>query len=122
MKSEQLENLPERVRGDWCDLETALKQDETVAAETLEDFNDYFLKNQWAQDLMVGDLKAAHKSWGRWQGFTGKDPWADTGWRNFLELQQFGERLWDDFDASQAQERVWLRVLISYWPSDSERA
>jgi hypothetical protein len=97
-------DLPDLFKGDWCNVELAAQVDDPVTRETFEEIDYQILKGHWARDLLVGDLKAAHKSWGRWQGFTGGDPWEDLGWRNFLELQRFGERLWEDFDASQFRE------------------
>jgi len=110
-------DLPERIKGDWCNLELAAQVDNAVIPETVEEIDHQFLKSQWARDLLSGDFKAAHKSWGKWQGFTGGDPWEDVGWRNFLELQRFGESFWKDFDAARFEDFVWFRTFISYWPS-----
>jgi hypothetical protein len=110
-----LTDLPDWIKGDWCNVELAEQVDDPVTPETVEEIDHQFLKCQWARDLLGGDLKDAHKSWGRWQGFSGGDPWEDQGWRNFLELQRFGERLWNDFDASRFRDFVWLRTYISYW-------
>jgi hypothetical protein len=112
----QFIDLPDRIKGDWCNFELAEQASGSSTAETEEEIDHKFLKGQWARDLLIGDLKAAHKSWGKWQGFTGRDPWEDPGWRNFLELQRFGDSLWKDFDASRFRELEWLRTLISYWP------
>jgi hypothetical protein len=109
----QLLYLPDGIKGEWCDLELAKKASATAATNSVEDVDYVFLRGQWAKDLLSGDLKAAHKSWGRWQGFSGVDPWEDLGWRNFLELQKFGESLWEDFDASRIGELVLLRTFIS---------
>jgi len=111
-----LTDLPDRIKGDWCDVDLAEQADDPVTTETVEEIDHQFLKRQWAKYLLIGDLKAAHKSWGKWQGFTGGDPWEDVGWRNFLELQRFGETLWKDFDASRFRDFLWLRMYISYWP------
>jgi hypothetical protein len=112
----QFIDLPDRIKGDWCNVELAAQVAGSVNPETVDEIDYQFLKGKWARDLLTGDLKAAHKSWGKWQGFTGEDPWEDIGWRNFLELQRFGERLWKDFDASQFRELLWLRTFVSYWP------
>jgi len=112
----QFFDLPDRIKGDWCNVELAAQAADSMTPETDEEIDSEFLKSLWARDLLKGDLKAAHKSWGRWQGFTGGDPWEDLGWRNFLELQKFGDRLWKDFDASRFRELLWLRTFISYWP------
>ncbi len=109
-------DLPDRIKGDWCDIELAAQADDSGTPETVDEIDHQFLKSQWARSLLLGDLKAAHKFWGKWQGFAGGDPWEDAGWRNFLELQRFGERLWEDFDASRLQEFLWFRTYISYWP------
>ena len=109
-------DLPEMIKGDWCNVELAAQVDNAVIPETAEEIDHQFLKCQWARDLLGGDLRSAHKSWGKWQGFAGEDPWEDFGWRNFLEIQRFGERLWKDFDASRFGDFVWLRTHISYWP------
>ena len=109
-------DLPDWVKGDWCDLDLAERSDDYSIPENDEDEDYKYLRRKWAGDLLRGDLKSAHRSWGRWQGFTGGDPWEDRGWRNFNELQEFGEQLWKDFDASRFEELVWLRTFISYWP------
>ena len=109
-------DLPDWIKGDWCNVELAEQASDSVILGTVEEIDRQFLKSQWARDLLIGDLKAAHKSWGKWQGFTGGDPWEDVGWRNFLKLQRLGERLWKDFDASRFRDFVWLRTYISYWP------
>jgi hypothetical protein len=114
----QFVDLPDLIKGEWCDLDLARKASIRASSERLENSDYVFLKGQWARDLLRGDLKAAHKSWGRWQGFSGGDPWEDLGWRNFSELQKFGESLWDGFDASRIGEFVLLRTLISYWPGE----
>ena len=110
-------DLPDWIKGDWCNVELAEEASDSVILGTVEEIDHQFLKSQWARDLLIGDLKAAHKSWGKWQGFTGGDPWEDDGWRNFLELQRFGESLWEDFDASRLEEYAWFRTYISYWES-----
>jgi hypothetical protein len=112
----RLIDLPDMIKGDWCDVELASRADESVVPQTVQEIDHQFLKREWARDLLRGDFKAAHKAWGKWQGFAGKDPWEDVGWRSFLELQRFGERLWEDFDASRFHEFVWFRTFISYWP------
>jgi hypothetical protein len=114
----KLRDLPEAIKGDWCNVDLVAESLALDAAtpETMEETDYRHLKSHWVRDLLGGDLKAAHRSWGRWQGFTGGDPWKDSGWRNFLELQRFGERLWDDFDASRLGDLVWLSTFISYWP------
>jgi hypothetical protein len=109
-------DLPGMIKGDWCDVELAFQADDSVIPETVEEIDCQFLKSQWARYLLSGDLKAAHKSWGKWKGFSGGDPWEDVGWQNFLELQRFGETLWKDFDASRFRDFLWLRMYISYWP------
>jgi hypothetical protein len=115
-KATQFIDLPDLIKGDWCNVELAAQVDDSINPEMVEEIDYQFLKGRWARDLLVGDLKAAHKAWGRWKGFTGGDPWEDPGWSNFLELQRFGETLWEDFDASRFRELVWLSTFISYWP------
>ena len=110
-----LKDLPDRIKGDWYDVGLAEQIGDSVILETAKEIDHQFLKSQWAKYLQIGDFKAAHKSWGNWQGSAGGDPWEDAGWRNFLELQRFGERLWKDFDASRFRDFVWLRIYISYW-------
>ena len=112
-----LTDLPDWIKGDWCNVQLAEQTDDTVDAKTVEEADKQSLKSQWARYLLTGHLRAAHKSWGKWQGFTGGDPWEDDGWRNFLELQRFGESLWEDFDASRFEEYAWFRTYISYWES-----
>lgn len=112
----ELEDLPEFVKGDWCNVDLLTKAFDAANFETEEESDYEHLRNQWAKDLLGGDLKAAHRSWGRWQGFTGGDPWEDSGWRNFMETQRLGERLWEDFDATRLGDLVCLQTYISYWP------
>lgn len=105
--------LPPFFRGEWCAIEKAIR---TYHGEdgTLLKTVDKYMRDMWANALIDGRLKEAHRHWGKWQAFKGNDPWEDKGWRNFWELQKFGETLWDDFDASQYQERMWLKTFISY--------
>jgi hypothetical protein len=119
--TKQFIELPDQVKGEWCNVRLASQAADLVIPETVEEIDYQSLKGKWARDLLTGDLKAAHKSWGKWQGFTGGDPWEDDGWRNFQELKRFGETLWKDFDASRFRELVYLRSFISYWAGvDSE--
>jgi hypothetical protein len=115
------QELPEAYRGRWCDRELAEQNDtcdECGAAES----DALGLRNRWARALLSGDLKRAHKLWGKWQGFAGNDPWEDDGWRRFWVLQRMGDKLWEDFDASNMQGNVLLRTFISYWPGSRENA
>jgi hypothetical protein len=107
--------LPEAYRGQWCDRELARQNDMCDDCGTEED-DDRRLRDQWATALLSGHLKRAHKLWGKWQGFTGNDPWEDDGWRRFWEFQRLGDGIFDDFDASNMQEKMLLRAFISYWP------
>jgi len=113
--------LPEWVRGEWCNLTLAEQDIYPAGPKTLEEVDDWLLRQRWVRALLSGDLKAAHAAWGKWQGYTGRDPWEDRGWSNFLKIQRFGESLWDDFDASRFDERVWLKTSISYWPNTDQR-
>lgn len=116
MVSDPMNELPDWIKGDWCDPAVAEQEMDVDQPRTLEEVDDRLLRLRWVTALLAGDLKAAHRAWGKWQGFTGRDPWEDRGWSNFFELQRFGERLWDDFDAARLHERVLLNTLISCWP------
>ncbi len=70
----QFIDLPHRIKGEWCNIELAAQVDDSLTPETVEEIDYQLLKVQWARDLLIGDLKAAHKSWGKWKGFTGQDP------------------------------------------------
>ncbi|MEJ2717108.1 MAG: hypothetical protein P8182_08200 [Deltaproteobacteria bacterium] len=115
------QELPEAYRGPWCDRELA-RQNDTCDECGVEERVDRRLRDHWARALLSGDLKRAHKLWGKWQGFTGNDPWEDNGWRRFWELQRMGGKLWEDFDASNMQGKMLLRTFISYWPGFRENA
>ena len=87
------QELPEPYRGQWCDRELAERNDRCDECGA-EESDDRRLKSHWARALLSGDLKRAHKLWGKRQGFTGNDPWEDDGWRRFWELQRMGDKLW----------------------------
>jgi hypothetical protein len=119
--SENSIHIEERYRGPWCDGARARSVHEQLDESMYIDPYDRRLPEQWAEALLNGDLKSAHKLWGKWQGFTGQDPWEDRGWRNFWEVQKFGEKLWTGFDASSDDDKLVLNTFISYWPgADSE--
>jgi hypothetical protein len=84
--------------------------------DDLEEKNWIVLREQWASALLKGDFKTAHKLWGKWQGFSGNDPWDDEGWRKFWEIQRYGEKFWDDFDATHFEDKMLLEIVLSYWP------
>jgi hypothetical protein len=106
--------LPEEYVGSWCDTGWA----ERILAKEIQENQKYVaqLRIQWAEALLSGEMKRAHKLWGKWQGFSGNDPWEDDGWRNFWEIQRFGEEIWHDFDASRASEWTLLSTYLSYLP------
>ncbi len=107
-------HLPNEFKGDWCDVESARQyRDQPGPAD--DELGVGFLRTAWAEALLQGDLKAAHKHWGKLKGFTGSDPWEDNAWRAFREAQQLGERIWDDFDASKHHDRVVMKTFMSYW-------
>lgn len=108
--------LPDWLRGEWCNGALALQDIYPGEPKTLEEVDDRLMRQRWVRALLSGDLKAAHTAWGKWQGYTGRDPWEDPGWSRFLEIQRFGEKLWDGFDASRFQEHFWLNTFLSYWP------
>lgn len=112
-------NIPERYQGSWCDTELAemILSHDSIEGNVEEDEPE--LREAWAEALNDGDLKMAHRLWGKWQGYSGKDPWEDDGWRNFWEAQNIGATLWEDFDASKVEERILLKTYISYWDQES---
>lgn len=110
-----IEHIPEDYRGPWCDEESARSAYQDSLARSDADRGAGLLRRQWARFLMDGDLKAAHKLWGKWQGYSGRDPWEDPGWRNFWVRQKSGEKLLADADDSELQEQTVLRCFISYW-------
>lgn len=108
-------NIPEKYWGPWCDMEIAeLIMDPDMREAPSED-DESELRDAWAEALMEGDLKMAHRLWGKWQGYSGGDPWEDEGWKTFWDTQNLGETLWDDFDASRPQEKLLLTTYVSYW-------
>lgn len=115
------QELPEAYRGQWCDRKLA-EQNYTCDECSAEESDDRRLRNQWATALLSGNLKRAHKLWGKWQGFSGNDPWEDDGWRRFWETQRLGDGIFEDFDASNMQDKMLLRVFISYWPGSEGTA
>ena len=114
--SKMSQEIAESYRGAWCDESLAMLKDEHGDDAAGLEYYGGFLRELWASALVKGDLKSAHKLWGKWQSVIGRDPWEDEGWRNFWELQRFGEKLWDDFNAAQDQDRVLLQTFLSYWP------
>ncbi len=106
--------IPEQFKGNWCNVELA-EEVNSFDNKQSEDHDEQQLRERWAKALLDGDMKKAHRAWGRWQGLNGGDPWEDAGWRNLWEAQRHGERLWEDFDVSDAGEKIWLRMFISYW-------
>jgi hypothetical protein len=108
--------IPERFKGGWCNAELAEKVDSDFSGdEQSGELSEEQLRERWAKALLAGDMKSAHRAWGRWQGFNGGDPWEDSGWRNLWEAQRRDEQFWKDFEDSICQEKVWLRTFISYW-------
>ncbi len=110
-----LQKLPERFRGEWCDERQARMVHDMGGASVGAGRHDSHLPEAWADALLKGDLPGAHKLWGKWQGYTGRDPWEDHAWREFWETQKFGEQLWDDFDASTCADKQVFHTKISYW-------
>ena len=107
--------LPKGFRGDWTKIDQAIRTYEGEEGNMLAAVDKY-MRDLWADALIDGDLKTAHKHWGKWRAFKGDDPWDDEGWRNFWELQKFGEALWDDFDATEYRDKMWLKTYISIAP------
>ena len=113
--------IDEFYKGAWCDENLAVQQEERSDDVAGMEYYGSFLRELWASALIKGDLKSAHKLWGKWQSVLGRDPWEDAGWSNFWELQHFGERLWEDFNAAKANDNILLRAFLSYWPgTDTE--
>ena len=113
--------IAEPYRGPWCDMELAAMNPQDAEDQAGTEVYNGFLRELWVTALTGGNLKSAHKLWGKWQSVVGNDPWADEGWRNFWELQRFGEKFWADFDASAFSDRILLNTFISYWnEADSE--
>ena len=113
-------SLPQAFKGEWSRIDLAIRT-YTGDEKNLLGTVDKYMRDLWAEALIEGNLKAAHKLWGKWQSFQGNDPWEDEGWRNFWELQKFGETLWDDFDAASFQEKMWLKTFISVAPQYDRR-
>jgi hypothetical protein len=109
------ESIPEKYRGPWCDEENARSTSNAPFTHSEADEHLEILRRQWARFLMDGDLKRAHKLWGKWQGYSGQDPWEEPGWRLFWERQRGGEKLWEDFNALDSEDKIVLRCFISYW-------
>lgn len=106
--------IPERFIGDWCNAELAGQVNSSASGQS-DELDESKLRERWARALLDGDIRTAHKVWGRWQGFSGGDPWEDTGWRNLWEAQRSDEHFWKDFDGSSWEEKLSLRMFISYW-------
>jgi hypothetical protein len=117
---ERYANIPERYRGPWCDMEIAEIVRDPDADNMYPQEDEAQLREAWAEALLEGDLNSAHKLWGKWQGYSGNDPWEDPGWKTFWDTQNFGHTLWDDFDASETDEKLLLKTFISYWDKASK--
>ena len=109
-----IEDIPEDYRGPWCDEESARSACQDSKERPESDGGAALLRRQWARVLMKGDLKAAHKLWGKWQGYSGRDPWDEPGWRNYWVRQKSGEKLWA-VDGVEPEEQIVLECFISYW-------
>ena len=114
--TEPFQNIPKRYRGPWCDQENAKTTREDESSETGFKLGEDQLRRDWANALLKGDLRSAHKLWGKWQGYSGQDPWEEEGWRNFWEARQAaGERREETADERDVNDAVY-RTYISYRP------
>ena len=104
----------EQFRGPWCEAGIGTFNGKADEADPDQKAYQSHLRRQWEEALREGDLKEAHKRWGKWQSFICRDPWADEGWRRFWEVQRMGQELWEEFDASTISEKLILRTRLSY--------
>jgi hypothetical protein len=111
-------HIPERFAGDWCNAELAEQVDSSEGGQS-DELDERRLRGLWAKALLAGDVRAAHRAWGRWQGLSGGDPWGDAGWRNIWDAQRNDAHFWKHFDGPAFQETLWLRMFISYWEGAS---